>query len=215
MANRAKNISSTIGDKIKELRITAGSTQKDLAICLNKAESTVRMWELGKSEPDLETVKLIAKKFSVTTDYLLGITSEFSQFSHISGRLNSTMQSAGIGAEYLVEKLNNEYSRLQIANFLDGRVTPNDDFITKFAEVCGIHPDSLYGLTYTINGLTPAEERMITAYRNNPGMQAAVDKLLEISPSQPERSNIIADDVFETINNQDILPPIVERIDTK
>ena len=31
-------------------------TQKELAESLHKSESAVRMWELGKSEPDLQTV---------------------------------------------------------------------------------------------------------------------------------------------------------------
>ena len=38
---------------------------------LYKSESTVRMWELGKSEPDLEMLKKIANFFNVSVDYLL------------------------------------------------------------------------------------------------------------------------------------------------
>lgn len=44
-----------IGERLKELRIEAGLTQLELAKKLNKSDGAVRMWELGKSEPDRET----------------------------------------------------------------------------------------------------------------------------------------------------------------
>jgi transcriptional regulator with XRE-family HTH domain len=72
MANRAKTISSKTGIKIRELRNLAGFTQKELAEKLYKSESAVRMWELGKSEPDLLSVNALAELFSVSADVILG-----------------------------------------------------------------------------------------------------------------------------------------------
>lgn len=72
MANRSKNMLSVVAERIKTLRINHGFTQKELAEKLYKSESTVRMWELGKSEPDLETTRNLATLFRVSTDYLLG-----------------------------------------------------------------------------------------------------------------------------------------------
>ena len=71
MASRAKVISNTVAFRIKHLRQNANMTQKELAQKLFKSESTVRMWELGKSEPDLATINLIAEIFGTTTDYLI------------------------------------------------------------------------------------------------------------------------------------------------
>ena len=72
MANRAKKISSKTACKIRELRIQAGLTQKELAQKLYKSESAVRMWELGKSEPDLLSVNALAEIFGVSADTILG-----------------------------------------------------------------------------------------------------------------------------------------------
>ena len=51
-----------------------GFTQKQLAEKLNTTNSSVCDWECGRSEPDIATLKKIAKYFNVSTDYLLGLT---------------------------------------------------------------------------------------------------------------------------------------------
>ena len=72
MPNRSKSISTKIGSIIRELRIKFGYTQNELAKRLYKSESTVRMWELSKSEPDIQTINAMAELFGVSTDYILG-----------------------------------------------------------------------------------------------------------------------------------------------
>lgn len=71
MADRSKNRSNVIGDRIKYYRLDWGFTQKQLALYLNKSESAVRMWELGSSEPDIETLRLIAHRFNISIDKLI------------------------------------------------------------------------------------------------------------------------------------------------
>ena len=72
MANRTKIFSNSIADRVKTLRKQHNLTQKELAEQLFKSESTIRMWELGKSEPDLETLNSLSRIFNVSTDYLIG-----------------------------------------------------------------------------------------------------------------------------------------------
>lgn len=72
MADRSKFISSEVSSQIKTLRLRKGMTQKELADYLYKGESTVRMWELGKSEPDIQAIIAMAELFSISTDTLLG-----------------------------------------------------------------------------------------------------------------------------------------------
>lgn len=60
------------GAKIRQLRLDAGMTQKQLSLLLNKSESAVRMWELGKNEPDITSLLSLSKIFSCTVDFLLG-----------------------------------------------------------------------------------------------------------------------------------------------
>lgn len=72
MPNRTKTMSDTLAGRIKFLRIKHGHTQKELSEHLYKSESAVRMWELGKSEPDIDTIVKMAIYFGVSVDHLLG-----------------------------------------------------------------------------------------------------------------------------------------------
>ena len=72
MGDRSKTVNLWVGKKILELRTEKGLTQLDVAKKVNKGDSTVRMWELGRSEPDNETLIILADFFGVSVDYLLG-----------------------------------------------------------------------------------------------------------------------------------------------
>lgn len=72
MPSRAKTKTGTTGSRIKQLRTDRGITQRELAKILHKSESAVRMWELEKSEPDMETLKGIATFFQVDMNFLYG-----------------------------------------------------------------------------------------------------------------------------------------------
>ncbi len=72
MPRRSKNISNDTAFRIRELRKKQGLTQKNLADMLYKSESTIRMWELGKSEPDNQTIRQLAEIFNVSSSYIIG-----------------------------------------------------------------------------------------------------------------------------------------------
>ena len=59
------------GKNIKELRKVKGVTQIQLAQQLQVSYGTVACWEINRHQPDLETIKKIAKFFNVTVDSLL------------------------------------------------------------------------------------------------------------------------------------------------
>ena len=61
-------------ERLKHLRIETNLTQNQLAQILNTTQRRISYFEIGKVEPDLTTLCNIAKYFSVTTDYLLGLT---------------------------------------------------------------------------------------------------------------------------------------------
>ena len=65
-----------IGDTIKRLREDAGFSQSSLAKKLNVTRSAVNAWEMGSSVPTTQHVVDIARLFHVSSDYLLGLTSE-------------------------------------------------------------------------------------------------------------------------------------------
>ena len=61
----------TLGQKIKKLRNDKGLTQKDLADQLHVTFQTVSKWEGNTNEPDIATLKELAKPFGCSMDYLL------------------------------------------------------------------------------------------------------------------------------------------------
>ena len=56
---------------VRNLLEERNTTQKQLAIDLNIAPSTIGGYVQNSSEPDFETLKRFAKHFEVSTDYLL------------------------------------------------------------------------------------------------------------------------------------------------
>ena len=59
-------------DMLKYLRIRDGFSQAELAEKLGVAKSTISMYEVGKREPDFETLEAIADIFNVDMNFLLG-----------------------------------------------------------------------------------------------------------------------------------------------
>lgn len=62
--------------RLRKLRKEKGLSQKKLGDELGLAVSTIAMYETDKRNPDSETLKKIAKFFDVSTDYLLGVSSQ-------------------------------------------------------------------------------------------------------------------------------------------
>lgn len=60
-------------DRIKTLREARGWTQAELARRLNITRNGVNSWEQGLSMPSPACLVDLAKLFSVSTDYLLGV----------------------------------------------------------------------------------------------------------------------------------------------
>lgn len=59
------------GDVLRALLNDRGITQKQLAMQLNVAASTLGNYIQNSREPDFETLKLLADYFQVSVDYLL------------------------------------------------------------------------------------------------------------------------------------------------
>lgn len=61
-------------NRLKNLIAESGHTQKTFAEKYKFGKNQVNFWCNNKSEPDLKTVVLLCSIFSVSSDYLLGIT---------------------------------------------------------------------------------------------------------------------------------------------
>ncbi len=60
-------------DKLKELRIAKNLSQMQLSNKTGISQSAIAKWELGKTEPTASAIITLAKFFSETTDYILGL----------------------------------------------------------------------------------------------------------------------------------------------
>lgn len=61
----------SFGHNLRTLIEERNMTQKELAMQLNIAPSTMGSYVQNTREPDFDTLKLLAKYFDVSTDYLL------------------------------------------------------------------------------------------------------------------------------------------------
>lgn len=66
---------SSLGQKLKELRINSGKTQEDMSKLLHLSRVSYTQYENDKRIPTLETMKRLSEIFNVSTDYLLGKSS--------------------------------------------------------------------------------------------------------------------------------------------
>jgi transcriptional regulator with XRE-family HTH domain len=92
-----------IGSLLKQLRLDAGLTQKELAKALGIAQSTIVWYEKNEREPMLSIVMLYAKYFNVTIDYLAGIEDDF-------GNKSTSDTTSAISSEE--RKIINDYRQL-------------------------------------------------------------------------------------------------------
>ncbi len=60
-------------ERLKELRLEKGLTQRDLATSTNLSQSAIVHWENNRRVPNADAVIVLAKYFNVSTDYILGL----------------------------------------------------------------------------------------------------------------------------------------------
>ena len=66
----------TFGEKLKELRIDKGLTQKKVAEALSVTVSTLSHWECNYQEPSYKYLLTLCRFYEVSADYLIGLTEE-------------------------------------------------------------------------------------------------------------------------------------------
>lgn len=64
---------NSFGDKLKQLRLQAGLTQKQLAEQIGVTKSVVSFYELRERTPSPEILVKLAAVFHTSADYLLGM----------------------------------------------------------------------------------------------------------------------------------------------
>ncbi len=62
---------SDFGDRLRSLRAAAGLTQGALGKMIGRSDSAVRMWELGRNEPDMKTLAALSVILCCSLEYLM------------------------------------------------------------------------------------------------------------------------------------------------
>lgn len=73
------------GERVKQLRLSAGMTQEQLAERIWVSKAAISNYELSERNPSPETIIKIAGVFGVSTDYLFGIEDEQKYSIDITG----------------------------------------------------------------------------------------------------------------------------------
>ena len=63
---------NNFAENFKQLRLSGGYKQADIARRLNTTQRRISYWESGRIEPDLDSLLAIAVFFDITLDELLG-----------------------------------------------------------------------------------------------------------------------------------------------
>lgn len=79
--------------RLRDVRKKAGLTMRELGQVIGVAESTISQYETGKRQPDYETLLKLGEFFSVSTDYLLGVSDSLSKNNHAASSPNTPVVS--------------------------------------------------------------------------------------------------------------------------
>ena len=60
-------------ERLRDLRLEKGIGQVELAVSLGVSKGIISLWENGLREPKLSNLIVLAKYFSVSIDYLVGL----------------------------------------------------------------------------------------------------------------------------------------------
>ena len=69
-------------ERIRNLRIDRGLTQKQVAEYLNIKQNTYSQYEIGVLNYPIEAVGKLADLYGVSVDYLLGLTDQKAPYPH-------------------------------------------------------------------------------------------------------------------------------------
>ncbi len=106
-----------LGDRLKALREEKNISQDDLATELGISRLSVGNYERGVRTPEAETIIKLAKHFSVSADYLLGL----SDVKSLDTDIKSVCEFTGLSecaVETLVDKENDFGHYLPVLNYL-------------------------------------------------------------------------------------------------
>ena len=139
----------TLGQRIKQLRLSEGLTQEDFGKLFGIVKSTVSLYENDKSTPDDETKIKICTHFNVSMDYLMGIMPNVSpnpidiDNGIIGKKIKEFRERKGLTQKELAADLN--MSASAIGMYEQGRRIPDVETLQHFSNFFRVSIDELLG----------------------------------------------------------------------
>ena len=84
-----------VGERMKELRVNARYSQKQLADLCETTQASIGRYETGLAEPPLEKLLWYANFFNVSLDYIFGRTDNPKGMPHSTDALRSVLKDEG------------------------------------------------------------------------------------------------------------------------
>lgn len=94
-----------IGEKIRHARQNAGMSQEKLADTIQVKRATLAAWEIGRNEPDAETIRNIAIACNVSTDWLHEMPVDFTSMPDDARRLAEKIADLSEHDRQILEKV--------------------------------------------------------------------------------------------------------------
>ncbi len=106
------HVVSNFGANLRSARSSLGLSQKEVANIVGVANSTYSLYEAGKREPNLQTIKKLANVLEVSSDWLLGLPEDkgilmgLEKISEQKKKLNMTTEELSVKSGVPVGTLN-------------------------------------------------------------------------------------------------------------
>ncbi len=97
----------------------------------------------------------------------------------IGSRIRKYREMQGLSQTELAERI--KVSSARLSNWEQGIHRPNADIIAKICQALDISPSELLDVQISTDTLNEQERKLITAYRDKPELQEAVNILLGIN----------------------------------
>lgn len=135
------SVTRKFGNRLRDLRVSEGITQLQMAVILDTSKSNISKYEAGTVEPGMEKINEIARFFKVTTDYLFGM--ETGGNTMIGGKIAELRKEHGLNQKELAKKI--EVSRSALSLYEIDRREPDLETVKKIASLFGVTTDYLLG----------------------------------------------------------------------
>lgn len=147
-----------LGKRLKKARIAKGLRQNEVADLLNITSSRVSHYENGRSTPSPEMLTEMAKLFTVSADYLLGVNAletkvPEEQLEVFRDRLNTLRIKQGFSRSELAKFVGVSEEQIKKWEF-DCTELPTATNLFYLAASLGVTPDYLAGFVDTEQGIS-------------------------------------------------------------